>query len=115
MADDMTERMTAIQAENIRTLADHVLSLIERGYPQSYVQAAYDLLGTACNDYANKLLYQVWKFHDSPDRWLVGCHGVTDFANSEAMGIDTRLSAASPEVQEIVKAYLRQRDEAAKQ
>jgi hypothetical protein len=102
----MVESLTAVQAENIRTLANRVLSLIESDSPRSHVQSAYDLLGTACKDYANNLLYRVWAFHNSPELWFVGCHGVTDFAKSESVGIDTRLSAATPEIQEIVQAYL---------
>lgn len=111
----MVDNMTATQAENIRTLAERVLSLIENSSSPSRVQAEYDLLGTACEDYANDLLYRVWEFHNSPQYWVIGCHGVTDFATSESKGIDTRLSAAPFEVQEIVQAYLRQRDGAAKQ
>jgi hypothetical protein len=110
----MVENMTAIQAENIRTLASHVLSLIQSDSPHSNVRAAYDLLGSACAEYENKLLYRMWKFHASPERMIAGCLGMIDFARSESQGIDTRLSAAPPEVQEIVQAYLRERDENAK-
>jgi hypothetical protein len=106
--------MTAIEAENIGTLASRVLSLIEADSSRSQVRAAYDLLGTACKDYANELLYKVWFFHNRPDLWAVGASSAADFAKSESTGIDTRLSAAPPELREIVQAYLRDRDEAAK-
>jgi hypothetical protein len=110
----MVENLTAIQSENIRTLADRVLSLIGNRCPESQVKAAYDLLGSAAEDYGNKLLYKVWSVSNRPELWEVGAVAVADFARSESQRIDTRLSAASPEVQEIVKAYLRERDENAK-
>jgi hypothetical protein len=107
----MVENLTRLQAENIATLAAHVLSLIEGRSPDSRIQAGWDLLGTACQDYANELLYRVWSISNRPELWEVGAAGVADFARSESQGIDTRLSAAPPEVQEIVQAYLRERDE----
>ncbi len=110
----MTEKMSQTEADNIATLARSVLALIENRSAASRIQEAYDLLGSAASDYGNGLLYKVWSFHNRPGLWAVGAAGAADFARCESLGIDTRLNSAPPEVQEIVQAYLRERDENAK-
>jgi hypothetical protein len=106
----MSDTLTSLEADNIATLARHVLALIENSSPASRIEEAYDLLGSACEDYAKSLLFRVWKFHRRPELFAVGAAGVADFARSESMGIDSRLSAAPPETQKIIEAYLRERD-----
>jgi hypothetical protein len=106
----MTENMTELEAENIAILARQVLALIDDCSPASRIQEAYDLLGSACEDYANKLLYKLYSFHNRPELWALGALGAADFARCEALGIDTRLSAAPPETQEFISNYLRERE-----